>query len=159
VGKESFSGRRVFDEKYQVGRLLDDAPDRPIAGENSYFCQLQKIEYATRWFPKEVDKVGPEVFEVVAGCASGQSAIHVHALAIGGDVTAWDIAGDVELEVGGNSPRLGPALAATHSSSEQLAVEFVADRIDVAALFGAEDVAGAANFEIPHGDAKPRAEL
>ena len=40
---------------------------------------------------------------------------------------------------------------------EELAIEIEADRHDVAALRGAEDAAGAADFEVAHRDAKARA--
>jgi len=43
--------------------------------------------------------------------------------------------------------------------AQQLAVQFVTDRRDVAALLGAEDVAGAADFQVAHGDLKARSQL
>ena len=43
--------------------------------------------------------------------------------------------------------------------AEQLAVKLEADADNVAALFGAEEVARAAEFEVAHGDAETRAEL
>lgn len=36
--------------------------------------------------------------------------------------------------------------------AEELAVEVEADLCDVAGLFGAEEVSGAADFEVAHGD-------
>ena len=42
---------------------------------------------------------------------------------------------------------------------EELAVHFVADGGDVAGLLGAEHVAGAADFEVAHGDLEAGAEL
>ena len=39
-----------------------------------------------------------------------------------------------------------------HRVLQQLAVQLVADRRDVAALLGAEDVAGAADLQVAHGD-------
>ena len=56
-------------------------------------------------------------------------------------------------------PRLGFfAFQLRDGLLQELAVEIEADRHDVAALGRAEDAAGAANFEIAHGDAKARAE-
>ncbi len=42
--------------------------------------------------------------------------------------------------------------------AEELAVEVEADLGDVAGLFGAEEVAGAADFEVAHGDFEAGAE-
>ena len=42
---------------------------------------------------------------------------------------------------------------------EQLHVHLEADRVDLAALLAAEQVAGAANLEIERGDAEPAAEV
>ena len=46
-----------------------------------------------------------------------------------------------------------------HRLAEQPGVEVEADGVDVAALLGAEDVAGPAYLEVLHGDAEPGAEF
>ena len=46
-----------------------------------------------------------------------------------------------------------------HALPQQLAIQLEADPDDVAALLGAEQVAGTAELEVAHGDAKARAEL
>ena len=65
--------------------------------------------------------------------------------------------GQVELDLGRLAHRL--ALQLGHRLGDHLAVEVVADRGDVAGLAGAEQVAGAADLEVAHGDLEARAQL
>ena len=64
--------------------------------------------------------------------------------------------------VSGRSSVIGPRLRRSVGRSgsprppgEQPDVELVADRGDVAALLGAEDVAGAADLHVAHGEPQP----
>src|SRR5439155_14974677 len=50
------------------------------------------------------------------------------------------------------------ALERADALFEQLAVKFEADRRDVPALLGAEQIARAANFQVAHGDFEPAAQ-
>ena len=47
----------------------------------------------------------------------------------------------------------------TDGGGHQLAVQLIPDGVDVAALFGAENITGAADFQITQGNAKTGAQL
>ena len=63
----------------------------------------------------------------------------------------------VDRAEGASSERLAAQLA--HRLLEQLQIGLDADRRDVAALLAAQEVAGAADFEIAGGDTEARAEV
>ena len=64
------------------------------------------------------------------------------------------VAGEVERHLGGIGG--GDPLHPPHGLFEEAAVELVADGGDVAALLGAEEVAGAADLEVAHCQREPR---
>ena len=59
--------------------------------------------------------------------------------------------------VGGAGPGLAPGLG--DGLGDELDVEVVADRGDVPRLVRAQEVAGASDLEVAHGDLEPRAQL
>ena len=91
--------------------------------------------------------------------AARQPAIDVHPLAVAGDVGLGDERGDADVDVRFGRRRLGLVLELPRRLFQQLAVHLVADGRDVAGLLGAEDVAGAADFQVAHGDLEAGAEV
>ena len=84
------------------------------------------------------------------------------------DVVIGDAGGDGEFDAGrvvGRGGGQGVGFAALFALQfadgflEQLGVQVKADFMDVAALVGAEDVAGAADFEVAHSDAETGAQV
>ncbi len=66
---------------------------------------------------------------------------------------------EVEFHVGADRGGVFFAFEARDGLAEQLAIELKTDADDVAALLRTEEVAGAAKFEVAHGDAETGAEL
>ena len=90
-----------------------------------------------------------EGFEIAAIGGGGYFSVDVHSLAVGGDVGFGDKRRKAEVYYGVGGLFDGFVLEFFYGFGEQAAVHFVADGVYVAALFGAEDVASAANFKIP----------
>ena len=93
------------------------------------------------------------------GFHSGDALVHSQALILFRDVFGGDadIQAEVELCLGGFDS--GFALHLADGALEHLGVEFEADGFDVAALLAAQQIAGAAQFEIERGDFEARAQI
>ena len=90
----------------------------------------------------------------------GQAAVGLHAEVVAGDVIPGDGGGDRHVD-GDLGRGLGRRLAGQLGDGlgDHLAVEVEADGGDVAALLAAEEVAGAPDLEVTHGDLEAGAEV
>ena len=68
-------------------------------------------------------------------------------------------ADDADVHVRFGLGGLGLVLQLPGGFFQKLAIHLVADGGDVAGLLGAKDVAGAANFQVAHGDLETRAQM
>ena len=159
IGEEGFcQGHRVKGED-EVRLFLDDADYGPVGGKCSDLSELQEVLDGRRGFSEEVNEVGFQLGEVFGGLASCEASVHIHSLLIGGDVVAWYVAVELQFEMSDGPGGFGLAAELADGRGEERAVELISDSIDVAALFEADDVAGAADFQVAKGDPKPRTQL
>src|SRR5439155_26435863 len=107
-----------------------------------------------------VGPLGGDVLHVGRVQDGGQAAVGLHAEVVAGDVVPGDGGGDrhVDGDLGG---RFGRPLAGQLGDrlGHHLAVEVEADGGDVAGLLATEEVAGAPDLEVAHGDLEPAAEV
>ena len=103
--------------------------------------------------------LGADVVDLGRRRDRGQAPVGLEAQLLLGDVVRRQegVGRDVELDLGRRADRL--ALHLGHRLGDHLAVEVVADGGDVAGLGLAEQVAGAADLEVAHGDLEAAAEL
>ena len=109
--------------------------------------------------PVPVFPLGADVVDVARVGDRGEAPVRLHADVVAGDVVARQVR--VDGQVDGDLDRLGDGLALELGDGlgDHLAVEVEADGGDVARLVGAEQVAGAADLEVAHGDLEPGAEV
>ena len=103
--------------------------------------------------------LGADVVDLGRRRDGGQAPVRLEAQLLLGDVVRREVGvgRHVELDLGRRPDRR--ALHLGHRLGDHLAVEVVADGGDVARLRLAEQVAGAADLEVAHGDLEPAAEL
>ena len=103
--------------------------------------------------------LGPDVVDLGLGGDRGQAPVGLEPQLLLLDVGLGQVGVErqVELDLGRLAHLL--ALQLGHDLADHLAVQVVADRGDVARLAGAEQVAGAPDLEVAHGDLEPRAQL
>ena len=109
--------------------------------------------------PVAVEPFGLDVVDLGVGGHRGQAAVGLQAEVLPGDVVGGQVGGDgqVQLDLGRRAQLL--ALQLGHRLGDHLHVQVVADGGDVAGLVAAEQVAGAPDLEVAHGDLEPRAQL
>ena len=111
--------------------------------------------------PKRSSSSSRSTREVGDLARAGDAAVHVDLRLLVGDVVGRDVGVDVDVEahrLGARRRRRRPP-AACDGLVEHLHVELEAERRDVAGLLVAEQVAGAADLEVAHGDLEAGAEL
>lgn len=149
----------AVDGKDQVGLALDDRLDVPGHRADLDFGERKERLDRFRIAAEGVFEIAGKFFHILSRAARGDAPIAFHALTIRRDVAFGDLRLDVQLDVNGDARRGRLPAHPLDGFFEKLAIKLVADRGDVAGLLRAEDVAGAANLQIPHGDAKSRAQI
>ena len=94
---------------------------------------------------------------VVQIVRAADAPIRVHPPRVGRDVSLGNEARDADVDRRSQAPRRSIVLQIAHRLLQQLAVQLVADRRDVAGLLRPEDVARAADLQVAHGDLEARA--
>ena len=116
----------------EVVVFLDDALDGPMGGEESDFGELDEVLDGGGRVAEEVTEVVFELVELGRFGAIGESAVNVHALALGGDVGGGNVGVDGEFKVSEAGGRFGLVVELADGAGKHLAVKLIADGIDVA---------------------------
>src|SRR3984957_1491205 len=120
---------------------------------------IQQVANRGRGRAVAILQLGGNVGKLRFGFDAGDAFIHLQALVFFGDVARRNADVEAEVELGFGFVGRGFAFHFTHGTLEHLIVELESDGFDVAALFTAEHVAGAAEFEVESGDFKSRTEV
>ena len=102
---------------------------------------------------------GADVAELRFGFHAGYALVHLQALIFFGDVVRVDADVQAQVELRFGLVGSGFALHFADGAFEHLRVELEADGFDVSALLAAEEISGAAKFEIEGGDFESGAEV
>ena len=96
-----------------------------------------------------------EIGQVIETAQPGEPAVELDLHARAGDVVAGQVGTPGELDRAVEERLFGLVGQAAHGRLQQRAIQLVADALDVAGLLGAQDVAGAADLQVAHGDLEP----
>ncbi len=103
--------------------------------------------------------LGADFVDGALGGSARDFLVEAQALVFFGDIALVDTESDAEIELRGGALFAAFALELLDGCFEHGGVELEADGFDVAALFAAEHVAGAAELEIESGDFEAGAEI
>ncbi len=177
--REAFIGEDVVVVAGQHELLPADfhLADVAAARQNLDFVVGEQVAHLTRQLAEAVNPLALQRVCLICGAGARQLRVGVHAQAggvhigrryVGADEVFSGVcprghgcftdAEEVRLHRGFRPDGGHLALKPLNALAQQLAVEFKADGGDVPALLGAEQVAGAADFQVAHGDFEAAAE-
>lgn len=160
AGREGVGdGEAIFAEEDDVFVADGDGADVEGGQRETQLREFDEADECGGGHAVCIADIGESLIEIGHRAGGGDAAVDGQTAFVAGDVGFGDEATDADFD-GGAAGRLGLGVVVEGVDGvfEEAAIHLVTDGGDVAALFGAEDVACAADFEIAHGDFETGAE-